>query len=104
MNFRQDLTAQRFAWGVRYEAPRETFIFFVNEAILEERTHQLAAFIETTGFFGVRMQLEVRHIGGQEFPRDRLLFARDRSGEFVGSEVPRRRRGEFVKFTVSDQF
>jgi hypothetical protein len=104
INLRQDLTAQRFAWGVRYEPPREVFIFFANEAIFEERTHQLTAFVETTRFFGVRMQLEVRNIGGQEFPRDRLLFAPDRSGDFIGSEVLRRRRGEFVKFTVSDQF
>jgi hypothetical protein len=103
-NFRQDLTAQRFAWGVRYEPPREVFIFFANEAIVEERSGQLTAFAETTRFFGVRMQLEVRNIAGQEFPRDRLLFAPDRSGEFVGSEVLRCRRGEFVKFTMSDQF
>jgi len=104
INLRQDLTAQRFAWGLRYEPPREVFIFFANEQILDERTHQITAFIETTRFFGVRMQLEVRNIGGQEFPRDRLLFAPDRSGEFIGSEILRRRRGEFVKFTVSDQF
>ncbi len=104
INLRQDLTAQRFAWGLRYEPPREVFIFFANEQILEERTHQITAFVETTRFFGVRMQLEVRNIGGQEFPRDRLLFAPDRSGEFIGSELLRRRRGEFVKFTVSDQF
>jgi outer membrane receptor protein involved in Fe transport len=104
INLRQDLTAQRLAWGVRYEPPREVFIFFANEAIVEERTHQITAFIETTRFLGVRMQLEVRNIGGQEFPRDRLLFAPDRSGAFLGSEVLRRRRGEFVKFTISDQF
>lgn len=104
VNFRQDVTAQRFAWGMRYEPPREVFIFFANEAIFEERSGQLTAFVETTRFFGVRMQLEVRNIAGQEFPRDRLLFAPDRSGEFLGSEVLRRRRGEFVKFTLSDQF
>lgn len=104
MNFRQDLTAQRFAWGLRYEPARETLIFFANEAIIEERTDQITAFVETTRLFGVRMQLEVRNIGGQEFPRDRLLFAPDRSGAFLGSEVLRRRRGEFIKFTISDQF
>lgn len=50
------------------------------------------------------MQLEVRNIGQTRFPRDRLLFAPDRSGAFTGSEVLDRERGEFVKFTVSDQF
>lgn len=104
VNFRQDLTAHRVAWGLRYELPREVQIFFANEAIFEERSGQLAAFVETTRFLGVRMQLEVRNIGGQEFPRDRRLFAPDRSGAFLGSEVLRRRRGEFVTFTVSDQF
>lgn len=104
VDFRQDLSAARFAWGVTYEPPSETASFFANEALIDWRGRRITAFVETTRFFGVKMQLEVRNIGQVQFPRDRLLFAPDRSGAFIGTEVLDRERGEFVKFTVSDQF
>lgn len=104
IDFRQDLTAARFAWGVRYEPPVETAIVFANEAIRERHERRITAFVETTRFLGVKMQLEVRNIGQTRFPRDRLLFAPDRSGTFLGSEVLERERGEFVRFTITDQF
>jgi hypothetical protein len=104
LDFRQDLTAARFAWGVTYEPPSETASFFSDEAIIDRRGRRITAFVETTRFFGVKMQLEVRNIGQVQFPRDRQLFAPDRAGAFIGTEVLDRERGEFVKFTVSDQF
>ena len=104
IDFRQDIASERIAWGVKYEPGGRYRQFFVDEAIDELRTDRWTAFIETTRFFGVKMNLEVRHIGGVEFPRERLLFAPDRSGALSGSEILDRRRGEFVKFTVSDQF
>ncbi len=104
IDFRQDLTEARFAWGARYEPASRTTSFFANEEIIDRRGRRITAFVETTRFFGVKMQLEVRNIGQTRFPRDRLLFAPDRSGAVIGSEVLERERGEFVKFTVSDQF
>jgi outer membrane receptor protein involved in Fe transport len=104
IDLRQDLTEARFAWGARYEPANRTAIFFANEAITDRRGRRITAFVETTRFFGVKMQLEVSNIGQVRFPRDRLLFAPDRSGAFIGSEVLDRERGEFVKFTISDQF
>lgn len=104
IDFRQDVTDARFAWGLTYEPPSRTASFFANEAIIDRRGRRITAFVETTRFFGVKMQLEVRNIGQVQFPRDRLLFAPDRAGAFNGSEVLDRERGEFIKFTVSDQF
>ncbi len=104
IDFRHDVTAERFSWGIRYEPRTDYALFFVDEAIEEARGDRWTGFVETTRFFGVKMQLEVRNIGGQIFPRQRRLFAPDRSGAFIGSEILDRRRGEFVKFTVSDQF
>lgn len=104
IDFRQDVTDARFAWGLTYEPPSRTASFFANEAIIDGRGRRITAFVETTRFFGVKMQLEVRNIGQVQFPRDRLLFAPDRAGAFNGSEVLDRERGEFIKFTVSDQF
>lgn len=104
IDFRQDVTDARFAWGLTYEPPSRTASFFANEAIIDRRGRRITAFVETTRFFGVKMQLEVRNIGQVQFPRDRLLFTPDRAGAFIGSEVLDRERGEFIKFTVSDQF
>jgi outer membrane receptor protein involved in Fe transport len=104
IDFRQDLTEARFAWGARYEPPLRTATFFANEEIIDRRGRRITAFVETTRFFGMKMQLEFRNIGQTRFPRDRQLFAPDRSAALIGSEVLDRERGEFVKFTISDQF
>ena len=104
IDFRQDLTEARFAWGARYEPESRTTSFFANEEIIDRRGRRLTAFVETTRFLGVKMQIEVRNIGQTHFPRDRLLFAPDRSGALIGTEALVRDRGEFVKFTITDQF
>lgn len=104
IDFRQDLPRLRFAWGFRYEPPTNIENFFVDEAIFSSRGSNWTGFIETTRFFGVKSQLEVRNIDGQEFPRERLFFFPDRGGEFIGSEIIDRRRGAFIKLTITDQF
>lgn len=104
IDFRHDVTSERFSWGMRYEPKIDIFNFFADEAVLSARTDRWTLFVETTRFFGVKMQLEIRNIGGQGFPRERLLFDPDRGAAFSGSEIIDRRRGEFVKFTISDQF
>ena len=104
IDFRQDLTDHKLAWGAGYEAPYDIAFFFADEIDAGSPTSGWSAFVETTRFFGVKAQLEVRNIGGRDFPRERRFFAPDRSGVFTGSEIQERRRGEFVKLTISDQF
>ena len=104
IDFRQDLPAQRVAWGVRYEPPTDLEDFFTDEASFQTRKTRWTVFAETTRFFGVKSQIEFRNIGGQGFPRERLFFAPDRGGAFAGSEAIERTRGMFVKLTISDQF
>jgi len=104
VNFRQDLTDLRLAWGVSYEAPYDVAFFFPDEIDSGSPEAEWTAFVETTRLFGVKTQLEVRNIGRREFPRERRFFAPDRSGSFVGSEVIDRERGAFIKLTVSNQF
>lgn len=65
---------------------------------------RITAFAETTRFFGVKMRLEASNLFQTRFPRDRTLFAPDRGGTLTGSEFLDRERGEFVTFTLSDQF
>lgn len=104
INLRQDLVKARVAWGLLYEPPATSQIFFANEAIRDRRDHRLTAFVETTRFFGIKMRLEVTNIGQARFPRDRVLFAPDRGGAVIGTEFLDRERGEFVTFTLTDQF
>ncbi len=104
VNFRQDLPELQFAWGLRYEPPTDIENFFVDEAVFESRETRWTAFVETTRFFGVKSRIEVRNIGGQDFPRERLFFTPDRGGAFAGSEVIDRTRGAFIKLTLSNQF
>ena len=104
VDFRQDLSEARFAWGLTYEPQSRTDSFFANEAIIDRRERRITAFAETTRFFGVKMRLEASNLFQTRFPRDRQLCAPDRSGTFLGSELLDRERGEFVTFTISDQF
>ncbi len=104
IDFRQDLSDARMAWGMTYEPARRASTFFANEAIIDRRGRRITAFAETTRFFGVKMRLEASNLFQTRFPRDRQLFASDRSGAFIGTEVLDRERGEFVTFTISDQF
>ena len=52
----------------------------------------------------MKMRLEASNLFQTRFPRDRQFFAPDRSGVFTGSENLDRERGEFLTFTISDQF
>ncbi len=104
IDFRQDLTNLKVAWGVGYEAPYDIAFFFVDEIDAGSPSSGWTAFIETTRFFGVKSQLEVRNIGGRNLPRERLFFEPTRAGALTGSEFQDRQRGAFVKLTISDQF
>lgn len=104
VNFRQDLTDLELAWGVGYEAPYDVAFFFADEIDAGSPEAGWTGFVETTRFFGVKAQLEVRNIGGRDFPRERLFFDPNRAGAFAGSEIQDRRRGEFIKLTISNQF
>lgn len=87
-----------------FEPAARTTSFFADEAIIDRRGRRLTAFAETTRFFGLKMRLEASNLFQTRFPSDRQLFSPDRGGNLVGSEELDRERGEFVTFTVSDQF
>ncbi|MEM1105154.1 MAG: TonB-dependent receptor [Pseudomonadota bacterium] len=104
IDFRQDLSSLQVAWGVTYAAPYDVAFFFADEIDAGSPGATWTGFVETTRFFGVKTQLEVRNIGGWDLPRERQFFSPDRGGVFTGSELQDRRRGAFIKLTVSDQF
>lgn len=87
-----------------HEAPYDIAFFFADEIDAGEPAGGWTGFIETTRFFSVNSQLEVRNIGRSDFPSARRFFASDRSDPYPGSEFLDRRRSKFIRLNISDQF
>ena len=102
--FRQDLSAQQFAWGFSYRAPLEGPYFFVDEISVNRDERVCKAFIETTRFFGLKTSFVLDGIGARTFSRERHFFDPDRGGMFEGSQLISRDRGMFVTLTAAGQF
>ena len=103
LNFRQDLTSIKSSWGVNYTAVENNRFVFGNETSSFRQGDEVALFVETTRYLGVKSRLSLRGVGGRNFRTERLFFAPDRSGAFVGSEIVDRDRGMFVTLTVEGQ-
>jgi len=106
LNFtlRQDLTAQKLAWGVEYSGAFTNTSFFVNERITFHGNNRIKAFVETSQFFGVKIQLEVDKLNTGEFDRTRFIFDQDRGDSLEQTEIARRLRKPEIKLTFSKNF
>jgi hypothetical protein len=104
VKLRQDLIDDQWAWGVQYESNSIEEHYRVDERITFEGNDRLHAFIETTRFFGLKMQLEVRQMSTGEFTRSRFLYDGSRGDELLGSEISRRTREPEYKLSVWGTF
>ena len=103
VNFRQDLTSVQSSWGVNYTSFENNQFFFGNEASDRRNGGQVEVFVETTRYLGVKSRVALKGVGGRNFRTERLFFAPDRSGAFIGSEIVDRDRGMFITLTVEGQ-
>ena len=103
---RQDLIAQRWAWGVEADYVDEARDFGLDEIEIDDRGLDLDLFVETTRFWGVKMQLSAINLLDREFLRDRRLFDGPRTEDANLSlrELRDRRRGRTLVFNVSGTF
>jgi len=101
---RQDLTDLKLAWGVEYAGSFTDTNFFVDEKQTFHGNGRIKAFIETSQFFGVKIQLEVDKLNTGEFDRTRFIYEDNRGGIFEGTEVARRLRKPEIKLTFSKNF
>ncbi|MEP1742915.1 MAG: TonB-dependent receptor [Kangiellaceae bacterium] len=104
LKFRQDLIDDQWAWGVDYESHFLDEHFRAEERIIFKGNDRFHAFIETTRFFDLKIQLEVRQINTGEFTRSRYLFDGNRAGPLIESEVSYRTREPEYKFSVWGTF
>jgi len=101
---RQDLTEHKFAWGIEYFGHFTDTNFFVDEKQTFSGNDRLKIFIESSHFFGVKIQLEVKNINTAEFDRTRFIFEDNRGEAFEKTEIARRLRKPEIKLTFSRNF
>ncbi len=101
---RQDITDYQIAWGLEYDGSFTDTTFLVDEVQTFEGNKRLEFFIETTRFFGVKIQIEVEHLKKGHFKRSRLFYDQTRGGALTGSEVSRRTRRPELKLSVTGTF
>ena len=105
IDFRQDFEAARVAWGwdVRTRGPRP--IFLVNELDIGDEGTEFNIFIETTRWFGLKVNLIAGNILNAAETRDRTIYEGLRDLSPIESrEYRERARGERVELTVSGSF
>lgn len=103
--FRQDLVEAGWAWGIESDYVDRAVRFELDELDIDERGIDLEAFVETTRFFGVKMQLIVQNLLDRRFLRDRTVFSGSReSSEVDFREIRDLRRGRSVLLSVSGSF
>ena len=79
LNLRQDLEAEKIAWGLDYRQRAERPLFKVNELEVFDEGAQFNAFVETTRWWGIKMRLTLNNISDVVDYRDRTVFAAERS-------------------------
>jgi len=103
--FRQDLVGAGWAWGFETEYIDDSRVFELDEIDVDDRGFDLEAFVETTRYLGVKMQLTVQNLLDREFIRDRTVFDGPRGTSDVEfRELRDRRRGRSVLLSISGSF
>ena len=102
---RQDLVEAGWAWGVESDYVARSTVFELDELDTDERGVDVEAFVETTRYFGVKMQLTVQNLLDRRFLRDRTVFDGPRGASPVDfREVRDLRRGRSVLLSISGSF
>ena len=104
ISFRQDLPAQKLAWGISAEGPSERRFFRVSERETYEEGPFVDAFVETTRFGGAKVRVVANNLLDSEFRRRRRFSDPDRTGPFVLEELRERQFGRFFGIKVSGNF
>ena len=102
---RQDLVDSGWAWGIESDYIDRSVRFELDELDINERGVDVEAFVETTRWFGVKMQLTIQNLLDRQFLRDRTVFEGPRGSSPVDfREVRDLRRGRSVLLSVSGSF
>ncbi len=106
LEFRHDLNALKFAWGVTYYKQSENTSFRFNETDTYEEGPWVDAFVESTAIEGLRLRLVAANILDGEIKRQRRFFAPDRAGALDNVQYRFREfdHDPWLVFSVSGSF
>lgn len=106
LNFklRQDLIKSKMAWGIEYWGEFKDTNYRVNERITFGGNDRFRAFIETSNYFGVKIQLEVTHLNTGDYTRSRFIHGGTRRQPFSSSEIAYQHRKPEIKLSVFGTF
>lgn len=102
---RQDLVEAGWAWGIESDYVDRAVGFELDELDIDERGVDVEAFVETTRYLGVKMQLKMQNLLDRRFLRDRTVFDGPRGASPVDfREVRDLRRGRSILLSISGSF
>lgn len=99
--FRHDVPARRFSWGVNWRTANEGAVYRVREIDLLRTEENFGGFIESSALGKFKTRLAIRNAASQRSSRDRRFFQPDRSGSLVQTEERQQRSPLFVALTFS---
>lgn len=105
INFRQDLEAERVAWGWEVRNRSERQLFKVNELDVRDEGTEFNVFVETTRWLGLKIRLTGANLLDFEQLRHRTIYVGERELTPVERrELTNRTDGRRVILTVSGSF
>ncbi|WOJ97112.1 TonB-dependent receptor [Congregibacter brevis] len=105
ISIRQDLVAQRLAWGVLMFS-RDSFpLYGLDEIDIQGQRADMDVFVETRAIAGLRIRLSVEDVFRDGEDRDRRVFAGDRStSPLAFREVREQSQARIISLQVSGDF
>jgi hypothetical protein len=98
------LTAHQFSWGIDYWGGYSYDGFLVDEIQTLNANKTLRFFVETTRYFGVKIQLEAINVNTSRKPFTRRFYQDTRAGAYLGKEVAKRERSPYFLLSVFGEF
>ncbi len=105
MNFRQDFQASKLAWGWKMMDRAEQYQYKADELIIYDENTDIHAYIESSRWFGMKMQFGAENILNFHEDRYRVIYTGAREQSPVDSiELRDRTRGFRLNMTVTGNF
>lgn len=104
VELRQDLRAQKRAWGLTLDGSLQRTSYFSNQSSRLDFESRWGAFLETSEFTGLKARLAVLNLGGYDVVRENRFFTPDRTGAPAGRQALVFPYDQTVQFSVAGTF
>jgi hypothetical protein len=101
VDLRQDLSAAKLAWGMKYEGWSHDADFRLTEIDRFRGLHRLDFFVETTALANLKMRIEMQNVLDGTEVRNRKFYAPDRNAALSSGERFYFYPGHYWLFSVS---